>query len=67
MTLFFGLFFGAIGGAYMLYGKRTTSLLYVVFGVLLAIYPYFVENVWLTVLIGLVLIAAPIAINRGLV
>lgn len=67
MSLFLGIFFGAIGGAYMVYGKRTTSLPYVFSGVALAVYPYFFDNVWLIALIGIVLIAAPIAINRGMI
>jgi hypothetical protein len=67
MSLFFGLLFGSIGGVYIVYGKRTTSLPYLICGVLLAVYPYFFDSAWAVALIGVMLIAAPVVIARGLI
>jgi hypothetical protein len=67
MALFFGMFFGAIGTAYMLYGKRQHSATYAVSGLLLIVYTYFFDSAWAIIPIGVVLIAAPIAVDRGLI
>ncbi len=67
MSLFFGLLFGSIGGVYFVYGKRTTNLPYLISGVLLAIYPYFFDSAWAVALIGVVLLAVPVLIARGLI
>jgi hypothetical protein len=64
-AIFFGVLFGAIGSAYMLYGKKTTSVSYAVCGVLLIVYTYFLDSAWAIVLIGAILIAVPIAKDRG--
>jgi hypothetical protein len=59
----FGIFSGAVGMAYIVYGKRQTKLVPVIAGVLLCIYPYFVEGwLWLGG-IGAVLLAAPFVID----
>jgi hypothetical protein len=65
-ALFFGVLFGAIGSAYIVYGKRTTSAAYAVCGVLLIGFTYFFDSAWAIVPIGAILIAVPIAIDRGL-
>jgi hypothetical protein len=58
-SLFFGIFAGAIGVAYLVYGRRQTKLVPVIAGLLLCIYPYFVESwLWLGV-VGALLLAAP--------
>jgi predicted membrane protein len=63
--LFFGLIFGAIGGLYAIYGKRSDSTPHLVCGVLLMLYPYFVPSVILTLLIGIVLTLIPVGLARG--
>jgi hypothetical protein len=61
--LFFGIFAGAIGFAYIVYGRRQTRLAPVVSGFLLCVYPYFIEGwIWLS-LIGAALLAAPFFID----
>ena len=58
-SLFVSLFAGAIGIAYMVYGKRQTKFVPMVSGLLLCIYPYLFDNpVWL-LLAGGLLLAAP--------
>jgi hypothetical protein len=62
-NLFFGIVAGAIGVAYLVYGRRQTKLVPVIAGVLLCIYPYFVESwLWLGV-VGALLLAAPFVID----
>jgi hypothetical protein len=61
--LFFGILTGAVGVAYIVYGRRQTRLVPVVSGVLLCVYSYFVESwLWLS-LLGAVLIAAPFVVD----
>ncbi len=62
-NLFFGIVAGAIGVAYLTYGRRQKKLVPVIAGVLLCLYPYFVESwLWLGV-IGALLLAAPFVID----
>ncbi len=66
MALVLSVFFGAIGGAFFIYGKRRVSAPYLVAGVLLSVYPWFVDSAWMVALIGVVLVAAPILIQRAI-
>jgi len=62
-VLLIGLLSGVFGVAYFVYGKRQTKLTPMIAGVLLCIYPYFIESVlWLAV-VGLLLLAAPFVIE----
>lgn len=65
MTLFFGLIFGVIGSAYIVYGKKAFEPWFLVAGFVLIIYPYFVSNALLTLLIGAVLVVFPVAKHKG--
>ena len=65
MTLLLGLIFGAIGSAFIFYGKKQQDALILITGVLLAIFPYFVSNVLLTLLIGAGLSMVPIGRSKG--
>jgi hypothetical protein len=61
--LLFGIFTGALGLAYIVYGRRQAKLVPVIAGVLLCVYTYFVEGwVWLS-LVGVLLLAAPFFID----
>jgi hypothetical protein len=66
MTLFFGVLFGAIGSGYLLYAKRQYDALFAIIGFALLIFPYFVDSVVATFVIGAVLCAAPFAIRKWL-
>ena len=62
-SLFFGIMASAVGVAYFIYGKRQARAVPMVAGIVLSIYPYFVDSLlWLTV-IGLALVAAPFLID----
>jgi len=64
-TLVFGLLFGAVGTVYLALARKEHDATYLVCGVGLILYSYFVENVALIVLIGAALIAVPIARAKG--
>ena len=62
-TLLIGMIAGVFGVAYFVYGKRQTKLVPLIAGVLLCIYPYFIESVlWLSI-VGVLLLAAPFLID----
>ena len=58
-TLLWGLLFGSIGVGFFIYGKRQQMIVPLVCGVALMVYPYFVANAWLLLLIGIALMAVP--------
>ena len=57
--LLWGMLFGAIGLGMFLYGKKQRSLVPALCGLGLMIYPYFVSNAILLVVIGAALCAIP--------
>jgi hypothetical protein len=58
-TLLWGLLFGSIGLGYFVYGKRQRRGIPLACGVGLMVFPYFVSNTILLVLIGSVLAVVP--------
>jgi hypothetical protein len=67
MTLFFGLLFGSIGTVYLIYGKRQSSVIHIVVGAVLLVYPYLFSNAILIFIAGAILTAIPFAHQRGLI
>jgi hypothetical protein len=62
-SLMIGIFTGAIGVGYFMYGKRQTKFVPLLAGMMLCVYPYFVSSaVWLVV-VGAALMAAPFLID----
>lgn len=57
--LLWGLVFGSIGLGFFLYGKKQRSVVPLVCGLALMIYPYFVANSYALVAIGVVVSAIP--------
>ncbi len=57
--LLWGMLFGSLGLGYILYGKKQQLLVTMLCGLFLIIFPYFVANTLLMVLIGAVLLAIP--------
>jgi hypothetical protein len=62
-TLFIGLITGAIGLGYFIYGKKQSLLIFMLSGVVLMIYPYFLSSPWTLVGIGLCFIILPFIIK----
>ena len=62
-SIMWGMLFGAIGMGYFVYGKKQKRVVALLSGVLLCVFPYFVSNVILMVLVGFVLIALPFIVR----
>ena len=58
-VLLWGLLFSCIGFGLFLYGKNQRSVVPLVCGLVLMIYPYFISNLMVLVVIGVVLTAIP--------
>ncbi len=58
-TILWGVLFGSFGAGYFLYGKKRGMIMPLVCGIALSVFPYFVPNTILLVLIGAALIALP--------
>ena len=54
-----GVLFSAIGAGFFLYGRKQTAVVPLACGLALMAYPYFVDDVVLTVAIGVVLVVIP--------
>ncbi len=62
-SLWVGMIAGAFGVGYFIYGKKQRKLVPMIAGVLLCIYPYFTDNLWVLLAIGAALLAAPFVID----
>ena len=58
-TLIWGLIFGSVGLAYFMYGRKQKRGVPFFSGIGLMVFPYFVSNVYLVVILGIALIALP--------
>jgi hypothetical protein len=58
-SLLWGLLFGSIGLGFFLYGRSQKMAVPLVCGLVLMIFPYFVSNTILLVVVGVGLIAIP--------
>ena len=50
---------GAIGTGYLMYGRKQGRTVPMVSGALLIAYSYFTDNVWVLLIVGIALCAAP--------
>ncbi len=57
--LVWGMLFGAIGFGFFIYGKKQKAVVPFVCGIALIVFPYFITNTFMLVLIGVGLIALP--------
>lgn len=57
--IFWGLLFGSVGLGFFVYGKKQSSVVPLVCGLILMVFPYLVSNTILMVAIGVVLVAVP--------
>ena len=65
MGLFVSLLFGLIGSAYLVYGKRQGETWFIFTGFVMLIFPYFLSNVALSLLVGTALMLFPVAKLNG--
>ena len=54
-----GMLFGAIGFGFFLYGKKQKSVVPLITGIALSVVPYFIANVYVLVMVGVILVAIP--------
>ncbi len=54
-----GFLFSAIGAGFFMYGRKQTAVVPLACGLALMAYPYFVDDVVMTVAIGAVLVVIP--------
>jgi len=57
--LIWGMVFGAMGFGFFLYGKKQKAVVPLTTGIALIIFPYFIPNVYILVLVGAFLVALP--------
>ncbi len=57
--LLLGVLFSSIGLGYFIYGKKQKTIVPFLCGLILMVFPYFVENTGLLILIGAVISAVP--------
>lgn len=62
-TLIASIFLGIIGSGYFMYGKKAQRPVPLVSGVLLCVFPYFIDSFLWTMVIGVALLAAPFVIT----
>jgi hypothetical protein len=58
-VLLWGLLFGSIGFGFFLYGKKQKAVVPLLTGIALCVVPYFIANVNVLVMVGVILIAIP--------
>jgi hypothetical protein len=58
-TLFLGVIFGSFGLGFFVYGKRQKVIMPLISGIGLMVLPYFLSNLTLLILSGIILIALP--------
>lgn len=63
MTLVFSLIISLVGFVYSSYGKKIADFLFIFFGLLLMIYPYFIEDLVTSVIAGVLLAIAPFVLK----
>jgi len=56
-TLIMGVIFGAIGLGFFVYGKKQKTIIPLFCGILLMILPYFISNMYILILSGIIIIA----------
>lgn len=58
-TIWWGLLFGTLGIGYFVYGKRQRMVMALASGVALMVFPYFISNTFLLLVVGAALLALP--------
>jgi len=62
-TLIWGVILGSIGLGFLVYGKKQKAIIPLFSGVGLILVPYFISNMYILILSGIVLIALPYLIK----
>ena len=62
-TLIWGVIFGSIGLGFFVYGKKQKAVVPLFCGIGLMVFPYFISNMYILILSGVVLTALPFIIG----
>lgn len=62
-TLIWGVILGSIGLGFLVYGKKQKAIIPLFSGVGLILVPYFISNMYILILSGIVLVALPYIIK----
>jgi len=62
-SLMWGMLFGSFGMGYFVYGKKQQKIVPLISGIILCVFPYFIQNTGLLILIGGILIVLPFVIK----
>ena len=62
-VLLWGLLFGSIGFGFFLYGKKQKAVVPLITGIVLCVVPYFIANVYVLVMVGVILMAIPFLVR----
>jgi hypothetical protein len=57
--LIWGVLFGALGVGFFTYGRKQKAVVPLITGIALFVFPYFISNVYMLVIVGAVLVALP--------
>ena len=58
-TLIWGVIFGSIGLGYFVYGKKQKAVIPLFCGIGLMVFPYFISNIYILFISGIILISLP--------
>ena len=58
-TLIWGVLFGSIGLGFFVYGKKQKTIVPIICGVGLMVFPYFISNLYILILLSIVLVVLP--------
>lgn len=62
-SLMWGILFGSFGMGYFIYGKKQKKIVPLISGILLCVFPYFISNTGIVIMIGGILIALPFVVK----
>ncbi len=57
--LIWGMVFGVIGLGFFSYGKKQMAMVPLFTGIALFLFPYFISNVYMLVIVGIILVVLP--------
>ena len=57
------IFFSIIGFGYFLYGKKSANYVFLICGIILMVFPYFISNTAYLIIIGIVVSVIPLLIK----
>ncbi len=63
-SLYLSFLIGTIGLGYVMYGKKISNIIMILSGMGMMIYPYFVKELWLSIIVGFLLFFLPFIFNK---